>query len=56
MTDINHPTGGFLYGVIPFPTYRTSRVWVKIKPAGIGPQVLVIVSIYQGANLGLPGF
>ena len=28
------------------------RVWVKIKPPGIGPQVLVIVSIYQGAILG----
>ena len=27
-------------------------VWVKIKPPGIGPQVLVRVSIYQGFILG----
>ena len=26
-----------------------TRVWVKIKPPGIGPQVLVLVSIYQGS-------
>ena len=27
-------------------------VWVKIKPPGIGPQVLVLGSIYQGSILG----
>ena len=27
-------------------------LWVKIKPPGIGPLVLVIVSIYQGSILG----
>ena len=27
-------------------------VWVKIRPPGIGPRVLVIVSIYQGAISG----
>ena len=30
--------------------FRLSKwVWVKIKPPGIGPQVLVHVSIYQGS-------
>ena len=31
-------------------------VWVKIKPPGIGPQVLVHASIYQGSILGFPVF
>ena len=31
------------------------RVWVKIKPPGIGPQVLVVGSIYQGLrHFGYP--
>ena len=28
----------------------TCGTWVKIKPAGIGPQVLVLGSIYQGST------
>ena len=31
-------------------------VWVKIKPPGIGPQVLVFGSIYQGKPFGAPIF
>ena len=31
-------------------------VWVKIKPPGIGPQVLVHVCIYQGVFFGVPIF
>ena len=27
-------------------------VWVKIRPPGIGPQILVFSSIYQGSILG----
>ena len=27
-------------------------VWVKIKPPGIGPHILVLVSIYQGKPFG----
>ena len=29
-----------------------TSAWVKIKPSGIGPLVLVFVSIYQGSILG----
>ena len=28
------------------------RLWVKNKPPGIGPQILVHVSIYEGSILG----
>ena len=38
------------YSQLPVPYY----VWVKIKPPGYGPQVLVHVSTYQGCILGLP--
>ena len=31
---------------------RVIWVWVKIKPPGIGPQVLVMGSIYEGSILG----
>ena len=31
-------------------------VWVKIKPPGIGPQVLVFGSIYQGFHSGVTLF
>ena len=31
-------------------------VWVKIKPPGIGPQVLVLGSIYQGNPFWVPMF
>ena len=34
------------------PSWRTHGAWVKIEPPGIGPQVLVHVSIYQGSILG----
>ena len=31
---------------------RLTWLWVKIEPPGIGPQVLVHVSFYQGSILG----
>ena len=31
-------------------------VWVKVKPAGYGPQTVVHVSIYQGKPFGVPIF
>ena len=29
-------------------------IWVNIKPPGIGPQVLVHISTYQGKPFGVP--